>query len=358
MTYHQTAKHATAYFKSYITKDSYDFSRALRWDDLQLIGDSGPAAAETKTKLDVKIPAGMQGKRVIYNVWQRSDSGEAFYSCSDVNIVANNVDFKPLGSLVSSSYDVKPGTTLTLRIFDKLRGADLETHPLKIGAGQTAANDWTYALATAVNAKSSLVKVGQLQGEQVVPVKNATANTVFGLGKEYSFALQQSDDGDKPPVDEIAPGKVVINGQSSVSSGDMVSLTAKPAAGTKLKYQWTVSPSIAGLQLNAATLNFKAPALKQDASYRFKVTVSNALGSKSAKHQLEVKAKDDGGKPPAEGNWNAATVYKTPCTKVTYQGKEWLNGWEVRGIAPGSDGLWGAWRQGGAAEMHGQCKGK
>lgn len=359
MTYHQTAQHQTAYFKSYISKDSYDFKRPLRWDDLQLIGDSGAVAPSAKTKLDVKIPAGMQGKRVIYNVWQRSDSGEAFYSCSDVNIVANNVDFKPLGPLTASPFEAKPDTTITLRVFDKLRGTDLERHPITIAAGQTAADEWTYALASAVNAKSSVVNVGQLQNGKVVPVKNATANTVFGLGKEYSFVLEQSDEGGgKPPVDEIAPGKVTVSGPASVNGGANVSLTAKPAAGTNLKYQWTVSPSIAGLPLNAATLNFKAPTPKQDTRYTFLVKVSNALGSQDASHALQVKAKDDGGKPPVEGSWNAATVYKTPCTKVTYQGKEWLNGWEIRGIAPGSDGQWGAWREVGVSNMHAMCKGQ
>ncbi|OQS32215.1 lytic polysaccharide monooxygenase [Chromobacterium haemolyticum] len=356
MTYHQTAQHQTAYFKSYISKDSYDFKRPLKWDDLQLIGDSGAVAPSAKTKLDVKIPAGMQGKRVIYNVWQRSDSGEAFYSCSDVDIVANNVDFKPLGPLVSRPFDAKLDTTITLRIFNKLRGTDLEKHSIKIAAGQTAANDWTYALATEANAKSSVVKVGQLENGKVVPVKNAAANTVFGLGKEYSFALEQSDEGGKPPVDEIPPGKVTVSGPASVNGGANVSLSAKPAAGTNLKYQWTVSPSIAGLPLNAAVLNFKAPTPKQDTRYTFQVKVSNVMGSQSASHQLLVKA--DNAPPPVEGSWDAAKTYAQPCAKVTYGGKEWTNGWWTKGTVPGSDGKWGVWRAVGAAEMHGQCKGK
>ncbi|NHR08638.1 hypothetical protein HA052_25950 [Chromobacterium haemolyticum] len=358
MTYHQTAKHATAYFKSYITKDSYDFSRALRWDDLQLIGDSGPAAAETKTKLDVKIPAGMQGKRVIYNVWQRSDSAEAFYSCSDVNIVANNVDFKPLGPLVATPHDAKPNSTVTLRIFDKARGADIEKHTITVAAAQTSPDAWSYALAVETNAKSRVVNVGQLQKGKVVPVKDASANTVFGLGAEYSFALEHKDGGTNPP-DEIAPGKVTVTGPASADSGANVSLSAQAAAGTHLKYQWTVSPSIAGLPLNAATLNFKAPMLKQDTDYSFKVKVSNALGSKSGKHSLTVKAKDDGATPPpVEGSWDAKKVYNKNCTKVSHKGKEWMNGWWIQGLEPGSDGTWGAWRTVGSSNMHSECKGK
>jgi chitin-binding protein len=34
--------------------------------------------------LDVKLPKGKAGHRLIYTIWQRSDSPEAFYSCADV----------------------------------------------------------------------------------------------------------------------------------------------------------------------------------------------------------------------------------------------------------------------------------
>lgn len=355
MTYHQTAKHATAYFKSYISNDSYDFSRPLRWDDLQPIGDSGSLPPETKTKLSVTIPAGMQGKRVIYNVWQRSDSPEAFYSCSDVNIVADNVDFKPLGPLLASPHDAKVNSTITLRIFDKARGTDLEKHTITVAADQTSPQAWAYALAVEANAISRLVKIGQLQNGKVVPVQDATANTVFGLGKEYSFVLEHKDGGTKPP-DEIAPGKVTVSGPASADSGANVSLSAQAAVGSNLKYLWTVSPSLSGLNLNTATLNFKAPALKQDTDYTFKVTVSNALGSNNATHKLKVKA--GGTPPPAEGNWDAQKTYDKKCTKVSHKGKQWMNGWWIRGLEPGSDGAWGAWRIVGSSNMHIECKGK
>jgi chitin-binding protein len=32
----------------------------------------------------VRLPAGKTGRHLIYVIWQRSDSPEAFYSCSDV----------------------------------------------------------------------------------------------------------------------------------------------------------------------------------------------------------------------------------------------------------------------------------
>lgn len=72
--YQQTAPHITKYFRTYISKDSYDPKAGLRWSDLELIGDSGwldRPGDDKITKLDVKIPAQYTGKRVIYTVWQR-----------------------------------------------------------------------------------------------------------------------------------------------------------------------------------------------------------------------------------------------------------------------------------------------
>ena len=183
---------------------------------------------------------------------------QAFYSCSDVNIVADNVDFKPLGPLLASPHDAKVNSTITLRIFDKARGTYLEKHTITVAADQTSPQAWAYALAVEANAISRLVKIGQLQNGKVVPVQDATANTVFGLGKEYSFVLEHKDGGTKPP-DEIAPGKVTVSGPANADSGANVSLSAQAAVGSNLKYLWTVSPSLSGLNLNTATLNFKAP---------------------------------------------------------------------------------------------------
>ena len=80
----QTAPHITKYFRTYISKDSYDPKVGLRWSDLELIGDSGwmdRPVDDKISKLDVKIPAQYTGKRVIYTVWQRdpSDAKEGFY---------------------------------------------------------------------------------------------------------------------------------------------------------------------------------------------------------------------------------------------------------------------------------------
>ncbi|MDT9688112.1 lytic polysaccharide monooxygenase [Streptomyces sp. P9(2023)] len=71
----------------YITKPGFDPTKPLKWSDL----DATPVAtyATTRTSADGyynftgNLPA-RTGRHIVYKVWQRSDSPEAFYSCSDV----------------------------------------------------------------------------------------------------------------------------------------------------------------------------------------------------------------------------------------------------------------------------------
>ncbi|MEE1752451.1 lytic polysaccharide monooxygenase auxiliary activity family 9 protein [Streptomyces sp. SP18CS02] len=83
--YKATAPHRGT-FELYVTKDGYDPSKPLKWSDLE----AKPFAKVTDPKLvngeyvfDGVVPA-RSGRHLIYSVWQRSDSPEAFYTCSDV----------------------------------------------------------------------------------------------------------------------------------------------------------------------------------------------------------------------------------------------------------------------------------
>ena len=82
-----TAPHATAYYRIYLTKPTFDPKAPLKWSDLQLVHDSGPRAAAPETVIRTALPA-RQGRQIMYTIWQRSDSTEAFYACSDVIIDA------------------------------------------------------------------------------------------------------------------------------------------------------------------------------------------------------------------------------------------------------------------------------
>ncbi|MFG3498328.1 lytic polysaccharide monooxygenase [Streptomyces sp. NPDC047928] len=83
--YRATAPHRGS-FELYVTKDGYDPSKPLTWADLE----DKPFAKVTDPKLengsyvfDGTVPA-KSGRHLVYSIWQRSDSPEAFYTCSDV----------------------------------------------------------------------------------------------------------------------------------------------------------------------------------------------------------------------------------------------------------------------------------
>ncbi|MFD9907121.1 lytic polysaccharide monooxygenase [Streptomyces sp. NPDC059063] len=83
--YRATAPHRGS-FELYVTKDAYDPAKPLKWSDLE----KKPFAKVTDPKLvngsyvfSGTVPA-KSGRHLVYSIWQRSDSPEAFYTCSDV----------------------------------------------------------------------------------------------------------------------------------------------------------------------------------------------------------------------------------------------------------------------------------
>lgn len=83
--YKGTAPHKGS-FELYITKDGYDPAKPLKWSDLE----EKPFAEVTDPRMENgdyvfegNVP-NRSGRHLVYSVWQRSDSPEAFYTCSDV----------------------------------------------------------------------------------------------------------------------------------------------------------------------------------------------------------------------------------------------------------------------------------
>lgn len=91
-TFAATAPHRGA-FELYITKDGYDPTKPLAWSDLEsapFLTVTDPTLSGGAYVMSGAIPANKRGRHLIYAIWQRSDSPEAFYSCSDVMIGAGS----------------------------------------------------------------------------------------------------------------------------------------------------------------------------------------------------------------------------------------------------------------------------
>ncbi|MFC8368816.1 lytic polysaccharide monooxygenase [Streptomyces sp. NPDC057239] len=91
-SYNAWAAHP-GWFHVYVTKDGFDPAQALTWADMEeepfLSVDhpplhGSPGSVEADYRWSGQLPEGKSGRHVIYMVWQRSDSAETFYSCSDV----------------------------------------------------------------------------------------------------------------------------------------------------------------------------------------------------------------------------------------------------------------------------------
>ena len=84
VTWTNSAPHKTLYYDVYITKASWTPDQPLTWDSLERLVRTGPRDAAATDNIDVVLPP-RTGKHVIYSVWQRSLTPEAFYSTSDVD---------------------------------------------------------------------------------------------------------------------------------------------------------------------------------------------------------------------------------------------------------------------------------
>ncbi|MFC9297316.1 lytic polysaccharide monooxygenase [Streptomyces sp. NPDC057011] len=83
--YKGTAPHKGS-FELYVTKDGYDPSKPLKWSDLEpapFAKVTDPGMQNGDYVFTGTVP-NKSGRHLIYSIWQRSDSPEAFYTCSDV----------------------------------------------------------------------------------------------------------------------------------------------------------------------------------------------------------------------------------------------------------------------------------
>ncbi|MFB4193749.1 lytic polysaccharide monooxygenase auxiliary activity family 9 protein [Streptomyces carpaticus] len=85
-----TVTHSTSDFRYYITRDGYDPSTPLTRADLEPqpfmtvpLNGRHPAATE---RHQGTVPTQKSGRHLILAVWDVADTGNAFYSCSDVDL--------------------------------------------------------------------------------------------------------------------------------------------------------------------------------------------------------------------------------------------------------------------------------
>jgi chitin-binding protein len=184
--FHAWTPHATKYFRFYVTRDGWRPTDELRWSDLERFGAvAEPRLVNGYYEMRVRLPEGKTGRRLIYAVWQRSDSMEAFYSCSDVKIAGpksgaaadSRVYWDEAGRAVARN-DLPAGSIVAFRVFDA-KGRDVERHVVELTEETGAAALWPHALAERVNDRSAIFRIGIMDREAIVPTKTEAGNIVY-----------------------------------------------------------------------------------------------------------------------------------------------------------------------------------
>lgn len=195
--YYATAPHATQDMIFYITPLNWNATQPLRFDDMQEFCRLGQiplvdlAGGKKGYKMICDLPQ-RSGKHVIFNIWQRSDSPEAFYSCSDVNFNGSDDNgFKQLGTVVAMD-PLSVGTKLTFRLLDEA-SSDVETIEMTVQDNQGASNLWPFFLAQTVNTQSQFIRIGILsESGDVEPTQLLNGNIVYSLsGGDFTFVIDK-----------------------------------------------------------------------------------------------------------------------------------------------------------------------
>ncbi|MFE7513751.1 lytic polysaccharide monooxygenase, partial [Streptomyces sp. NPDC057540] len=122
--YKGTAPHKGS-FELYVTKDGYDPSKPLKWSDLEaepFVTVTDPGMQNGDYVFQGTVPK-KSGRHLIYSIWQRSDSPEAFYTCSDVVFGKDNGGTAPAANGPSA-----PAPTASAPTEEQIRdGADKST---------------------------------------------------------------------------------------------------------------------------------------------------------------------------------------------------------------------------------------
>ncbi|MCH9698677.1 MAG: lytic polysaccharide monooxygenase [Gammaproteobacteria bacterium] len=200
--YYATAPHATRDMIFYMTPEGWNPSGPLRWSEMEEFCrlQDVPLVDIPGGRKGYRMPCALPsrtGKHVIFHIWQRSDSPEAFYSCSDVQFSESpNLFPIALGTITSSDH-LPAGTRLTFRLMDE-SFSDIESIEVELTGDEGHSATWPFVLAQAVNRESQLVRIGQRDESGVIePVMIANSNVVYSLtqpGLSFVIDKQLPDD--------------------------------------------------------------------------------------------------------------------------------------------------------------------
>ncbi|SAL20131.1 chitin binding domain-containing protein [Caballeronia arvi] len=365
--WYATAPHVTRYFQIYMTSDSYDFNQPLKWSDL----DSKPFCEVTSVtlenqryKISCKLPAGKTGRRVLYAIWQRNDSAEAFYSCSDVIINASKTTWREVRPIPTTATNQPAGMKITLRVFDK-DGHDVESITYTVTSQTTEAAAWVYALAQKINTDAKHVRVGLVDNNSnIVAQKDMAANRIYVDGaQDYNFAMDYTGAPTPAPAPAPTPAPAPAPTPTPTPAPTPAPTptptptptpapTPTPTPAPTPTPTPTPTPAPTPSAGGACAVAWQAGTVykaKETASVngrnysaRWENTDDPSRNSGTGKAWQDLGACSGQTTLACAPAWSSGKTYATAGTSVSYSGANYRNKWWSAGVNPASnsDGAW------------------
>ncbi|MBS3049724.1 N-acetylglucosamine-binding protein GbpA [Enterobacter mori] len=384
-----TAAHPATKFQYYITKQGWDPNKPLTRDSLDLVpfceapaGNYQPKPAtgfhsdiNTIVTHSCELPE-RTGYHVVYAVWEVSDTANSFHNAIDVmydgeNEATGDGDETPIVSEWTTQVgnilphmDLAAGDSVKLRVFTAAgERSDLSTELAITDAQSGKKEKWSHALATKVNTERKDLRAGSKDAEGNIVATYGTnvlyTNASSGIVR-VEVDIQQTDVEEATNASFTASGLKdtyqLVDGATTVN----VDLAAKGKMDLTVKVfdQNNQVKGFHSVTLEDRSERVSLPMKNLTAGKFSMVVIGTDANGKSQQQSFHFTVKGDE-KPVVPGSvtaWDPAATYGNACTKVSFKGKTWVNGWWTKNNVPGADGQWGVWRAEGSKDMHSQCK--
>ncbi len=221
-----TANHASRNWRYYITKTGWNPNQKLSRASFDLTpfctvnGNGVQPPMQVTHACNVPQRAGYQ---VILGVWEVADTPNSFYNMVDVMFTDDGTvpEWTQRGAIYPS-VDLAAGDSVATRVFDAAgEKPELQT-TVRIGsATEGLRNNWSFNLATRVNAEQPLLRAGQLGADgKITPIYGQ--NTIYSKTSSALTRVEVQINKDTlPPADFTVTGLqsayVIKGGQLSIN---------------------------------------------------------------------------------------------------------------------------------------------
>ncbi|WP_022940971.1 lytic polysaccharide monooxygenase [Psychromonas hadalis] len=362
-----TAPHNPSFRQFYLTKESYDSTQPINWDDLELIHvDDYTVMAKNNTFI-IPVPAGRSGDAVLVSRWQRYDpAGEGFYNCADITLVANGIPIEvtptpepidPVVSLVELGSFLETGILSNSEVDDSVRfrvfnAAGVETTDVSLVVTMQNVGSWPGDIADMVMQDTNDTWViGNWHGDHYMyDWNNHYANKVFAPANEFSYQLSLIKFVPVTPTPVITPAPVIgdviifIPGETKVGNGDVVAYDGACFEAQNNPGTWE-TPKVGSwfwneVSCEGSTVVTPAPVVTP---IPVVVTPTPVVATPTPVVVTPIPVTTP---TPAvsDSTWGASTIYNSGDSAVL-NGVTYIAGWWTKGQEPGTTGKWGVWKE-------------